>query len=72
MTQLMFAIASNPHPPIGNYNPKLPHWIDAIIDKALAKDPDKRYQTGVEFAEAIKEAVRQARAAAGAAGHAPS
>jgi serine/threonine-protein kinase len=72
MTQLMFAIASNPHPPIGGYNPKLPPWIDAIIDKALAKDPDKRYQTGVEFAEAIKEAVRQARAAAGTAGHAPS
>ncbi len=38
MTQLMFAIASNPHPPIREYNPTLPPWIDAIIDKALAKD----------------------------------
>ena len=64
MTQLMFAIASNPHPPIRGYNPSLPHWIDAIIDKALAKDFNQRYQTGQEFAEAI----RQARKAAAGAG----
>ena len=28
------------------YNPALPEWVDAIIDKALAKDFEKRYQTG--------------------------
>ncbi|MBL0142888.1 MAG: CHASE2 domain-containing protein [Betaproteobacteria bacterium] len=56
MTQLMFAIASNPHPNIHDYNPGLPAWIDAIIDKALAKDFEKRYQTGQEFAEAIRQA----------------
>jgi serine/threonine-protein kinase len=72
MTQLMFAIASNPHPPIRTYNAKLPPWIETIIDKALAKDREQRYQTGAEFAEAIKEAVRQARAAATAAGNAAS
>jgi len=63
MTQLMFAIASNPHPPIRQYNPELPPWVDAIIDKALAKDFNQRYQTGQEFAEAI----RQARKGGGAA-----
>jgi len=67
MTQLMFAIASNPHPPIRTYNAKLPPWIETIIDKALTKDPEQRYQTGAEFAEAIKDAVRRARAAAAAA-----
>lgn len=72
MTQLMFAIASNPHPPIRTYNAKLPAWIETIIDKALAKDREQRYQTGAEFAEAIKDAVRQARAAATAAGNAAS
>jgi serine/threonine-protein kinase len=66
MTQLMFAIASNPHPPIRQYNPDLPPWIDAIIDRALAKDFTQRYQTGQEFAEAI----RQARKSAG--GNAPA
>ncbi|MCM2326384.1 MAG: serine/threonine protein kinase [Lysobacter sp.] len=56
MTQLMFAIASNPHPRIREINPDLPPWIDAIIDKALAKDFNQRYQTGQEFAEAIRQA----------------
>jgi CHASE2 domain-containing sensor protein len=62
MTQLMFAIANTAHPPIRQYNPALPEWIDGIIDKVLAKDADLRYQTGAELAEAI----RKARALAGA------
>jgi hypothetical protein len=56
MTQLMFAIASNPHPHIREINPQLAPWIDAIIDKALAKDLNVRYQTGAEFAQAIRQA----------------
>ncbi|MBZ0250851.1 MAG: CHASE2 domain-containing protein [Burkholderiales bacterium] len=56
MTQLMFAIASNPHPAIREINPALPPWVDAIIDRALAKDFNQRYQTGQEFAEAIRRA----------------
>jgi len=61
----MFAIANNPHPAIRDYNPALPAWVDAIIEKALAKDFEKRYQTGAEFAEAIRVARK-----AGAAAHA--
>jgi serine/threonine protein kinase len=56
MTQLMFAIANNAHPAIREYNPALPAWVDAIVDKALAKDFEQRYQTGAEFAAAIREA----------------
>ena len=58
MTQLMFAIANNPHPRIRDFNPALPEWVDAIIDKALAKDLEQRYQTGMEFAESIRQARR--------------
>jgi serine/threonine protein kinase len=65
MTQLMFAIANNPHPPIREYNPALPPYVDALIDKALAKDYEKRYQTGAEFAEAIR-AARKANASTAA------
>src|SRR5438477_4973895 len=47
LTQLMFAIANTPHPPIREYNPALPEWIDALIERALAKDFEKqRFQTG--------------------------
>ena len=56
MTQLMFAIANSPHPNIREINTGLPAHIDALIDKALAKDAEKRFQTGAEFALAIREA----------------
>jgi len=68
MTQLMFAIANNPHPPIREFNPALPEWVDAIIDKALAKEFEKRYQTGAEFAQAIRVARKSGVAATANAG----
>jgi serine/threonine-protein kinase len=60
MTQLMFAIANNPHPAILEINASLPAWVAPIIDKALAKDFEKRYQNGAEFAAAIREARKAA------------
>ena len=63
MTQLMFAIANTEHPPIRDYNPALPEWVVPLIDKMLAKDHDARFQNGAEFAEAIREARRAAKAA---------
>ena len=63
MTQLMFAIANAPHPAIREYNPSLPQWVDTLIDQALAKDFEKRFQTGAEFAEAIRQARRRAATA---------
>jgi serine/threonine-protein kinase len=66
MTQLMFAIANTPHPPIREFNPSLPEWVDALIDRALTKDFEKRFQTGAEFAEAIRQARKAGAAAASA------
>jgi serine/threonine-protein kinase len=66
MTQLMFAIANQPHPPIRQYNAALPAWIDLLIDKALAKDFEQRFQSGAEFAEALRKA-RKAMAPVAAA-----
>jgi eukaryotic-like serine/threonine-protein kinase len=54
MTQLMFAIANEPHPNILEFNPALPSWVPEFIDQALAKNFDQRFQNGVEFANAIK------------------
>jgi eukaryotic-like serine/threonine-protein kinase len=59
----MFAIASNPHPNIREINPDLPRWVTAVIDKALSKDLEKRFQTGAEFAEAIRTGRQSASAA---------
>jgi serine/threonine-protein kinase len=54
MTQLMFAIANEPHPNILEMNPALPEYMKDLIDQALAKNFDDRFQTGAEFAAAIR------------------
>jgi len=54
MTQLMFAIANEPHASIREINPALPDWMTALIDMALAKKFEERFQTGAEFATAIR------------------
>ena len=54
MAQLMFKIASDPHPDIRGLVPGIPDCVAMIIDKALVKDPDQRYQTGGEFARDLR------------------
>jgi len=55
MAQLMFKIANEPHADITQYNPALPDCLYAIIEKALAKQPEARYQTGEEMASALRQ-----------------
>lgn len=54
MAQLMFKIANEPHADIRTVNPDLPTCVAAVINKALAKDPEQRYQTGEQMAKAIR------------------
>ena len=57
VAQLMFRIANEPHPDVRSVNPDLPDCLVAIIDKALVKDPEARYQTGAEFARDIRTCI---------------
>lgn len=57
MTQLMFKIANEPHADIVAYNPALPAQVVAVINRALAKQPESRYQTGDEMAKALRECI---------------
>jgi TPR repeat protein/tRNA A-37 threonylcarbamoyl transferase component Bud32 len=36
----------------------VPRWIDGVVQKALAKDPEERFQDAREFALALDEALR--------------
>ncbi len=54
MAQLMFRIANEPHPKIRSINASLPPCASAIIDKALQKLPEQRYQSGADFARAVR------------------
>ena len=56
MAQLMFKIANEPATDILSVRPDLPPALVAFLDKAMAKDADQRYQTGDEFAAALRAA----------------
>ena len=63
MAQLMYKIANESPTDILSFNPKVPHGLVAFLDKALAKNPDERYQSGDEFAAALRAAVGAGAAA---------
>ncbi|HVY66658.1 MAG TPA: protein kinase [Gammaproteobacteria bacterium] len=54
MTKLMFVIANEPHQPVTTVRTDLPKWLDDVVDRALAKDPANRYQSGAEMAAALR------------------
>jgi len=56
MAQLMYKIANEPPTDILSVNPSVPPALVAFLDRALAKNPDERFQSGEEFAAALRAA----------------
>ncbi|MHA7652280.1 serine/threonine-protein kinase PknH/PknJ [Mycobacterium sp. ML4] len=50
--QQMMAHLTAPPPRPSAVSPELPLGFDAVVAKGMAKDPDERYQTGAELAQA--------------------
>ncbi len=48
---------SDPLPLPRSINPNLPEPVERVILKALSKNPDDRFQSGTEFASALRNAV---------------
>jgi serine/threonine-protein kinase len=55
MTTLMYQIANERHPQITQQRPDLPDCLTPIVDRALHKNPDQRFQTGEEFSLSLHE-----------------
>lgn len=55
MTGLMQQIAEVPHPPLKAIRPDLPDCVQHVIDRALAKSPDARFETGAQMAAALDD-----------------
>ena len=53
LSNLLYHITQVRHPSIREINPKLPKACEQIIDKALAKNPDKRFQRASEMAKLL-------------------
>ncbi len=60
MTKLMFVIANEPHQAVTAVRADLPKWLDDVIDRALAKNPVERFQTGAEMAAAVRHGLARA------------
>jgi len=54
MASLMFKIANEEAVDIRTVRAEIPQALAAIVNKALLKDVDQRYQTGIEFADALQ------------------
>jgi serine/threonine-protein kinase len=55
MPSLMLKIAQEPHPRIRALNPALAPGFDAFFDRALAKNPADRFESGASFAQALRD-----------------
>jgi serine/threonine-protein kinase len=67
MAQLMYRIANEHAPDILKLNPSLPPAFVTFLDKVMSKDADQRYQTGEEFAAALRSTLGSSGSAAAAA-----
>lgn len=54
LASLMYKIANEKHPDIRMFNPELPACVAKIINKALHKDIDRRFQSGEQMVSALR------------------
>jgi eukaryotic-like serine/threonine-protein kinase len=72
MAQLMYKIANEAPPDIRGFRPDVPDCLVAIIDRALVKDPEQRYQTGGEMAKDLHACLALIGTGAAASATAPA
>jgi serine/threonine-protein kinase len=54
LASLMYKIANEKHPDIRMFNPELPACVAKIINKALHKDIERRFQSGEQMVNALQ------------------
>jgi predicted Ser/Thr protein kinase len=54
-TTICFKVANREPVPVSALDLELPQVLDAVISRAMVKDPAKRYQRGAEFADDLAE-----------------
>ena len=64
LLEQIVAIQEQPHTPLGKLVEHIPQELERIIDKALAKNPDQRYQTATDMLNDMRSLKRQLENAA--------
>lgn len=59
LASLMYKIANEKHPDVRMFRPDLPSCVSAVINKALHKDMERRFQSGEKMAQAIKRCMER-------------
>jgi serine/threonine protein kinase len=54
LKDLLYAIARSRHPSVSAIDPNIPSGVENIVDKALAKRVDKRYQSASQMSEDMR------------------
>src|SRR5688572_12932780 len=54
LTELALKQQQDPVPPVSEYRPEVPAELDEAVRVALERDPEARYQSALEMAEAIE------------------
>jgi serine/threonine protein kinase len=54
LTELFYQITQGNHPSPRKINPRVIRPCEQLVDKALKKDPDQRFQRGREFAKYLR------------------
>ncbi len=59
LTNLFYQVTQVKHPSPREINPKVPNPVEQIVDKALSKDPEQRFQTCSDFARYLKAMINR-------------
>jgi serine/threonine-protein kinase len=59
LTNLFYQITQVKHSSPREFNPKIPNPVEQIMDKALSKDPEQRFQTCSDFARYLKAMINR-------------
>lgn len=61
--KLLRQVVQSPPEPLGEVRPDLPEELVAVVERALQKEPDRRYRNGAEFAADLTRVHQKLRAA---------
>jgi eukaryotic-like serine/threonine-protein kinase len=59
ITNLLYEITQVKHPSVREINSKIPKVCEQILDRALEKDPNDRFENGAEFSKYLMAMVRK-------------
>ncbi|MBI1424399.1 MAG: CHASE2 domain-containing protein [Gammaproteobacteria bacterium] len=59
LASLMYKIANEKHPDVRLFRPDLPSCVSRIINKALAKEAENRFQSGERFSNALERCLER-------------